>query len=335
VIERVVVVSPRGFCAGVVRAIATVERALAIFPPPVYVRRAIVHNAHVVAGLAAAGAIFVDELDDVPIGSVVVLSAHGAAASVYEQAQRRGLRVIDATCPLVAKVHHEVRRFSDSGYDVFLIGRAGHDEVIGTLGQAPGVRLVEPGADVSSLRVNDPARVACVMQTTLSLQDTGPVADRLRERFPTLAEPAAEDVCFATRNRQAAIAWLARRVDVVLVVGDRTSSNSRRLCESARATSTPAYLIGSVAELEDSWLADARVVGVSAGASTPEVVVAGVVDHFRCGGASVEDEPFLHERVSFGLPPEVVRGALSTRRQARAWCGGPSAGEGMGWRYRR
>jgi 4-hydroxy-3-methylbut-2-enyl diphosphate reductase len=190
---------------------------------------------------------------------------------------------------------------------VLLIGRAGHDEVVGTLGQAPGVRLVEPGSDVSSLRVADPARVACVMQTTLSLQDSGPVAERLRERFPTLAEPAAEDVCFATRNRQAAIAWLARKVDVVLVVGDRTSSNSRRLREEASSAGTPAYLIGSVAELQDSWLAHARVVGVSAGASTPEDVVVAVVDRFRRGGASVQNELFLDEHVSFGLPPEVVR----------------------------
>lgn len=318
-IERVVVVSPRGFCAGVVRAIETVERALALFSAPVYVRRAIVHNAHVVARLAAAGAIFVEELDEVPIGSVVVLSAHGVAPSVYEQARTRGLRVIDATCPLVAKVHHEVRRFSEAGFDVFLIGHARHDEVIGTLGQAPGVRLVEPGSDVSRLRVADPDRVACVMQTTLSHQDTAPIVERLRDRFPALAEPAAEDICFATRNRQAAIAELARRVDVVLVVGDRTSSNSRRLREEARAAGAPAHLIGSVAELQDAWLAGARVVGVSAGASTPEHLVTEVVDHFRWAGASVQDELFLDERVSFGLPAGVHSKRLEApgRRRAR------------------
>lgn len=305
-IERVVVVSPRGFCAGVVRAIETVERALARFPPPVYVRRAIVHNAHVVARLAAAGAIFVDELDEVPIGSVVVLSAHGVAPSVDEVARERKLRVIDATCPLVAKVHHEVRRFSEAGFDVFLIGHAGHDEVVGTLGQAPGVRLVEPGADVSRLRVDDPRRVACVMQTTLSHHDTAPVVARLRDRFPALAEPAAEDICFATRNRQAAVAWLASRVHVVLVVGDPTSSNSERLREEAWTAGARAYLLGSLAELQVPWLAGARVVGLSAGASTPESVVGEVVDHFRRMGASVQDELFLSECVSFGLPREVV-----------------------------
>jgi 4-hydroxy-3-methylbut-2-enyl diphosphate reductase len=304
-IERVVVVSPRGFCAGVVRAIETVERALALFPPPVYVRRAIVHNAHVVARLASAGAIFVEELDEVPSDAVVVLSAHGVSPSMHEQARARGLRVIDATCPLVAKVHREVRRFSQLGFDVLLIGQAGHDEVVGTLGQAPGVRLVEPGSDVSRLRVADPQRVACVMQTTLSQQDTAPVVDQLRQRFPALAEPMAADICFATRNRQTAIAWLAGKVDVVLVVGDRTSSNSRRLREAASATGTPAYLIGSVADLRDAWLADARVVGVSAGASTPEHLVADVVHHFRCDGAIVQREAFLDEHVSFSLPAEV------------------------------
>jgi 4-hydroxy-3-methylbut-2-enyl diphosphate reductase len=207
---------------------------------------------------------------------------------------------------LVAKVHHEVRRFRDSGFDVFLIGRVGHDEVVGTLGQAPGVRLVEPGADVSKVRVSDPERVACVMQTTLSHQDTAPVVGRLRERFRALAEPAAEDICFATRNRQAAIAWLAGRVDVMLVVGDRTSSNSRRLCEAASATGTPAYLIGSLAELQDAWLADASVIGLSAGASTPEHLVTEVVAHFRGDGASVREEMFLDEHVSFGLPAGVL-----------------------------
>ena len=304
-IERVVVVSPRGFCAGVVRAIETVERALGRFPAPVYVRRAIVHNAHVVARLAAAGAIFVEELDEVPIGSVVVLSAHGVAASVYEQARARRLRVIDATCPLVAKVHHEVRRFTEAGFDVLLVGRAGHDEVVGTLGQVPGVLLAEPGSDVSRLDVADPERVACVMQTTLSHQDTEPLVEQLRKRFPALAEPAAEDICFATRHRQAAIAWLAGRVDVVLVVGDRTSSNSQRLCESASATGTPAHLIGGVAELRAAWFADARVVGVSAGASTPESLVVGVVEHLRREGANVQEEFFLDEHVAFALPPEV------------------------------
>jgi 4-hydroxy-3-methylbut-2-enyl diphosphate reductase len=305
-IDRVVLVSPRGFCAGVVRAIATVERALAIFEPPVYVRRAIVHNAHVVTRLTAAGAIFVEELDEVPRGAVVVLSAHGVPPSVLEQARARDLRVVDATCPLVAKVHREVRRFSDLGFDVVLIGHAGHDEVVGTLGQAPGVRLVEHVSDVSRLRVAHPDRVACITQTTLSSRDVAPVIDQLRQRFPRFVQPASEDICYATRNRQAAITWLARNVDVVLVVGDRTSSNSRHLLEAASATGTTSYLVGSVVELQDQWFVNASVVGVSAGASTPEDVVANVVDHLCRQGAILQEEVFLNERVSFGLPQEVA-----------------------------
>jgi 4-hydroxy-3-methylbut-2-enyl diphosphate reductase len=306
-IDRVVLVSPRGFCAGVVRAIATVERALAMFPPPVYVRRAIVHNAHVVRRLAAAGAVFVDELDDVPRGAVVVFSAHGVPPSVRAKATARDLRVVDATCPLVAKVHREVKRFSRLGFDVFLIGHAGHDEVVGTLGQAPGVRLVEHGVDISRLPVTDPAKVACVTQTTLSPRDVAPVIDDLRQRFPELAEPLAADICYATRNRQSAVTWLARNVDVVLVVGDATSSNSRHLREAASETGTPAYLIGGEADLRDEWLENAKVVGVSAGASTPEDVVAGVVDRLCRDGAVLSEEAFLEERISFSLPREVCQ----------------------------
>jgi 4-hydroxy-3-methylbut-2-enyl diphosphate reductase len=305
VIQRVVVVSPRGFCAGVVRAIATVERALMTFPLPVYVRRAIVHNAHVVARLEAAGATFVEELDEVPAGSVVVLSAHGVPASVYEQARARRLQVVDATCPLVAKVHREVRQFAHQGFDVVLIGHAGHDEVLGTLGQAPSVRLIESRSDVSHLFVENVDRIACVTQTTLSPADVTPVINQLRERFPALVEPRASDICFATRNRQDAIAWLARKVDVVLVVGDSTSSNSRRLRETAQAGGASAHLIGGLPELNDRWLVAAESVGVSAGASTPEHLVAEVVDHLSRQGAVVQQEVFLDEHVSFRLPPEV------------------------------
>ena len=304
--ERVVLVSPRGFCAGVVRAVATVEQALATFGPPVYVRHAIVHNAHVVDRLARAGATFVDELDEVPRGAVVVLSAHGVPARVREEAAARDLRVVDATCPLVAKVHREVRRFSNLGFDVLLIGHAGHDEVVGTLGQAPGVRLVEDVSEAASLRVADPDRVACVTQTTLSPQDVAPVIARLQQRFPHLVQPAAADICYATRNRQAAVVWLARNVDVVLVVGDPTSSNSRHLCEAAGATGTPAYLIGSAADLQDAWVANARVVGVTAGASTPEDIVAEVVDRLCREGAVLQQDVFVEERISFRLPREVA-----------------------------
>lgn len=280
-----------------------------MFGPPVYVRRAIVHNAHVVARLAAAGAIFVDELDGVPTNAVVVFSAHGVPASVYEQARARGLRVVDATCPLVAKVHREVRRFSDLGFEILLIGQAGHDEVIGTLGQAPGVQLVERTSDVSRLRVADPDRVAFVTQTTLSPQHVVPVIDELRQRFPQLVQPAAADICYATRNRQSAIVWLAENVDVVLVVGDRTSSNSRRLREAASATGTPAYLIDGVAELQDHWIAHAEVVGLSAGASTPEAIVAEVVDLLCRDGAVLQRHVVLDERVTFALPRELESNA--------------------------
>lgn len=305
-IERVVLVSPRGFCAGVVRAIATVERALTIHGSPVYVRRAIVHNARVVERLTAAGARFVEELDEVPEGAVVVLSAHGVAASVYDEGSRRGLRIIDATCPLVAKVHQEVRRFAELGYDVVLVGHGGHDEVVGTLGQASCVRLVGHVRDVAGLRVRDPARVACVTQTTLSSMDAAPAIDRLRQRFPAMMQPVAGDICFATRNRQRAVSWLARNVDVVLVLGDPTSSNSRRLCEVASATGTPAHLIASLGELETQWLAHAGVIGVSAGASTPEDVVAEVVAELCQDGALLQREVVLDERVSFAMPTEVA-----------------------------
>jgi 4-hydroxy-3-methylbut-2-enyl diphosphate reductase len=306
VIERVVLVSPRGFCGGVVRAIATVERALELFPPPVYVRRAIVHNAHVVARLAAAGATFVDDLDEVPRGAVVVFSAHGVSASAREQARARDLRVVDATCPLVAKVHGEVRRFRSLGFDVILIGQAGHDEVVGTLGQAPGVHLVERASDVPAVCVADPDRVACVTQTTLSPQHVEPVIEALRRRFPDLVQPAAADTCYATRNRQAAVSRLARDVDAVVVVGDPTSANSRHLRDTARATGTPAFLIGTAADLADEWLEQATVVGVSAGASTPEDLVVEVVEQLRRGGAALEHAVYLDERVSFRLPRQVA-----------------------------
>ena len=316
-VDRVVLISPRGFCAGVVRAISAVEQALEIFGPPVYVRGAIVHNAQVVARLAAAGATFVDALEDVPRGATVVFSAHGVPASVRDAARRRHLRVVDATCPLVLKVHQEVRRFANLGLDVLLIGQAAHDEVVGTLGQGPGVRLIEAIDDVSTVRVADPCRVACVTQTTLSPLDVGPITDELRRRFPSMVEPAMSDICFATRHRQGAIAWLADEVDIVLVVGDRASSNSRHLRDAAFASGTPAFLIGSAADLQECWLAEADVVGVSAGASTPEHLVAEVVDHFVRRGAVVEEKLFLEERVTFGLPRGVAARSAEIGWQAR------------------
>lgn len=316
-VRRVVLASPRGFCAGVVRAIATVERALTLFGPPVYVRRAIVHNARVVSRLAEAGAIFVDELDEVPRGATAILSAHGAPAAVRQQAELRDIRLVDASCPLVTKVHREVRRFVEGGLDVVLIGHAGHDEVIGTLGQAEGIHLVERAADVAALRVGDPQRVACVTQTTLNRDDLAPVMNAVRRRFPTMAEPSASDICYATRNRQAATSVLARIVDVVLVVGDASSSNSQRLREVAIAAGTPAYLVDGVSAIRDAWVADAEIVGVTAGASTPEDVVAEVVRHLCRDGAILQEAPVIDERVSFRLPPEVMaagRRPMSSRQ---------------------
>ena len=301
-IERVVVVSPRGFCAGVVRAIETVEQALAIFPAPVYVRHAIVHNATVVDRLAAAGAVFVGDLDEVPCGAVVVLGAHGVAASVRAQARRRHLTVIDATCPLVEKVHREVRAYRRKGFDVLLVGHAGHDEVVGTLGQARSVQLVEDTRTAASVSVRRPDRVACVSQTSLRPEDVQPVVAALTRRFPDLVQPLADDICYATRNRQAAVDRLSREVDVVLVVGDPTSSNAHRLLETALATGTPAHLVAGAADVREGWLAGARIVGVSAGASTPEDLVTGVVELLRRSGAAVEELTVLEEHVSFRLP---------------------------------
>jgi 4-hydroxy-3-methylbut-2-en-1-yl diphosphate reductase len=306
-IRRVVLVSPRGFCAGVVRAIATVERALAAVPPPVYVRRAIVHNERVVGRLREAGARFVDDLSEVPRGATVVLSAHGVPLAVWEQARARDLHVVDATCPLVAKVHREVRRYRDLGLDVILIGNAGHDETVGILGQAPGVQLIERTPDVAQIRVDNPDRVACITQTTLSSYDVAPIIDRLRQRFPALAEPRAADICYATRNRQAAVTWLARNVDVVLILGDDTSSNTQRLREVAGAVGTPAYRIAASSGLNEAWLDGVEVVGLSAGASTPEDVIDEVVDRLCRNGAVLEEHTVLVERVSFALPPELAR----------------------------
>jgi len=301
-IERVVLVSPRGFCAGVVRAVATVDRALATCRSPVYVRRAIVHNADVVRRLAAAGARFIEDLGDAPPGSVVVLGAHGVARSVLDQAAERRLRVVDATCPLVAKVHREARRYRAHDFDVLIVGHAGHDEVIATLGQSDGIQLVEDVRGASRVRVRRPERVACLTQTTLRPHDVRPVVAELRRLFPGLVEPAAVDICYATRNRQTAVEWLARAVDVVLVVGDPASSTSHRLCEAVAAIGTPAHLVSCAAEVEQEWLTDVRVVGVSAGASTPEDLVAGLVNYFRRAGAVVEDVEVLEERLTFELP---------------------------------
>jgi 4-hydroxy-3-methylbut-2-enyl diphosphate reductase len=300
-VRRVLVVRPRGFCAGVVRAIETVERLLERCGPPVFVRRAIVHNRHVVADLAARGAVFVDELDQVPGGALVVLSAHGVSRRVEQQAAELGLRAVDATCPLVAKVHREVERFAADDYDVVLVGHPGHDEAIGTLGRAPGVRLVTHPSDVASLVVRDPDRVACVTQTTLVPGEVDAVVAALRARFPRLLLPPTDDVCYATRNRQRAARWLADRSDVVLVLGDQSSSNGHRLREVA-SDRCPAHLIGSIAELDPAWLSGVKTVGITAAASTPESLVRAAVDFFRARGAVITEEELDVEPTWFPAP---------------------------------
>jgi 4-hydroxy-3-methylbut-2-enyl diphosphate reductase len=303
--RRILLAVPRGFCAGVDRAVATVEEALRLHGAPVYVRRQIVHNKHVVASLESRGAVFVEEIEQVPAGAVVVLSAHGVAPSVHRAGAERDLHVIDATCPLVTKVHREAQRFAREDYDILLIGHEGHEEVVGTLGQAPErIHLIDGPGDVNSVTVRDPEKVVWLSQTTLSVDETVATAQRLRERFPSLVSPPSEDICYATQNRQAAVKLIAARCDVVLVIGSANSSNSVRLVEvaldhGARA----AYLIDDVDEIDPLWLADAGTVGVTSGASAPEQLVEHVVRHLRGQGfGSVETVSVVEERQVFALP---------------------------------
>jgi 4-hydroxy-3-methylbut-2-enyl diphosphate reductase len=300
----VVLANPRGFCAGVERAIEVVERALALFPLPVYVRHEIVHNRYVVEGLKAKGVVFVEELDQVPDGATVIFSAHGVSAGVVRAAQARGLTVIDATCPLVTKVHLEVRRHHAEGREVVLIGHAGHPEVLGTMGQVTGgVHLVASPADVARLSVRDPGRLAFVTQTTLSVDDTARVVSALRARFPAIVGPPKEDICYATQNRQEAVKRLADACDLVLVIGAPNSSNSNRLAEVARGHGRPAHLIEGAEDIDPNWLADAATVGITAGASAPEVLVAGVVERLSGGDpARVRVLAGPAEDVAFSLP---------------------------------
>jgi 4-hydroxy-3-methylbut-2-en-1-yl diphosphate reductase len=309
-VRTVLLASPRSLCAGVERAIETLERALTHNPGPVYVRKQIVHNTHVVADLQARGAIFVEELDEIPdplpAGAVVIFSAHGVSPAVRKQADQRGLSVIDATCPLVTKVHTEARRFADRGDTIVLIGHAGHEEVEGTLGEAPdAIHLVETASDVGCLQVADPGRVAYLTQTTLAIDETTGVIDALKARFPDLAGPGSQDICYATTNRQHATAQVAEEADVVLVVGSANSSNSRRLVEVAKRTGTPAYLIDDPAGIEHAWLADARVIGVTAGASAPHHLVDQVIAFLATlGPLQVAERATAAETVQFALPKE-------------------------------
>jgi 4-hydroxy-3-methylbut-2-enyl diphosphate reductase len=316
--ERLLLAAPRGYCAGVDRAVQTVERALDVYGAPVYVRREIVHNRYVVEQLRARGAVFVESETDVPKGAVVVFSAHGVGPSVYTNARARGLDMIDATCPLVTKVHVEARKFAADGYTVVLIGHAGHEEVEGTMGEAPdNIVLVTSREDVDDLEVDDPDRIAYISQTTLSVDDTRAIVDRLRQRFPAIVGPRTDDICYATTNRQAAVKQLARECDLVLVIGSRNSSNSNRLVEVAREHGADSHLIDGETEVRDEWLAGKRIVGITSGASVPQVLVRRLVDFFRARGTiDVEELEVIHENVRFMLP-KVIRPAgkrVSPRR---------------------
>ena len=317
---QVLLANPRGFCAGVDRAIDIVERALELFGPPIFVRHEVVHNRHVVERLRGLGAVFVDELDQVPEGATVIFSAHGVSRAVVSEAERRGLRVFDATCPLVTKVHMEVHRYARDARDVILIGHAGHPEVEGTMGRfdesfGGHIHLVENVADVAKLQVREPNRLAFVTQTTLSVDDTAEIVGALRKRFPMLATPRKEDICYATQNRQDAVKQLLEKCDVLLVVGSRTSSNSNRLRELADRAGVPGYLVDGPDDLRSEWFTNRNAVGVTAGASAPELLVQQVVDKLRTwGGEAPHEARGREESVFFTLPRELRRTDEGGRR---------------------
>jgi 4-hydroxy-3-methylbut-2-enyl diphosphate reductase len=306
--KRVLLAKPRGYCAGVDRAVLAVEKALETHGAPVYVRKEIVHNRHVVDTLAKRGAIFVEEADQVPEGAIVVFSAHGVAPTVHQEAATRNLRTIDATCPLVTKVHHEAKRFAKDDYDILLVGHHGHEEVEGTAGEAPDhVQLVETPEDIAAVTVRDPEKVIWLSQTTLSVDETMETVRRLRERFPSLQDPPSDDICYATQNRQVAVKAMAPRCDLVLVVGSQNSSNSKRLVEVALSAGAGAgYLIDFADEIQEPWLDGVLTVGVTSGASVPELLVQGVVDYLReRGWDDVEEVSTAEETLTFSLPREL------------------------------
>ena len=313
--EKLLLAAPRGYCAGVDRAVQTVERALDIYGPPVYVRKEIVHNKHVVEQLRERGAVFVDQETEVPEGETVVFSAHGVAPSVHANAQTRELRTIDATCPLVTKVHVEAKKFAAQGYTIVMVGHAGHEEVEGTMGEAPdSIVLVETLEDVEKLEVPDPDRVAHISQTTLSVDETRSIIAALREKFPNITGPRTDDICYATTNRQAAVRQMAAECDLVLVIGSANSSNSNRLVEVAREYGADSYLIDNEAQVDEAWLEGTRVVGITSGASAPEELVQRLVGFFRERGVQdVEEFQVVQEDVRFMLP--------KTLRQAMAAAG--------------
>ena len=306
--RKVLLAKPRGYCAGVDRAVQAVERAIELYGAPVYVRKQIVHNTHVVRNLEKRGAIFVEDTEEVPEGSVVVFSAHGVAPQVRDDARNQGLRTIDATCPLVTKVHNEARRFAAQGYDILLIGHEGHEEVVGTTGEAPAsIHLVDGPSESTSVQVRDPAKVAWLSQTTLSVDETKETVAALRERFPQLLDPPSDDICYATQNRQAAVKQIGRDCDLVIVVGSTNSSNSVRLVEVARDAGAPAaYLVDDASAVEPGWLEGVTTVGLTSGASVPEDLVAGVLDRLaELGFGDVEEVEAVEERMVFALPREL------------------------------
>ena len=310
---RVVLAQPRGFCAGVERAIDIVERAIEKYGPPIYVRHEIVHNRHVVERLRAKGARFVDELDEIPAGAVTIFSAHGVSREVEAAAEARDLPVIDATCPLVSKVHSEGQRYAAQGREIILIGHAGHPEIVGTMGRINGkVHLISKPEEVAALRVEDPAKLAFITQTTLSVDDTRSVIDALKGRFPTIVGPDTKDICYATQNRQRAARELAKVVDVVLVVGAPNSSNSNRLREIAAEAGVPAYLIEDARALDTAWVRRAGAVGITAGASAPAELVQDLIERLKAlGPVELEVLPGVTENVRFRMPPELAEPAVA------------------------
>ncbi len=319
--RAVLLAAPRGYCAGVDRAVVTVEKALDLYGAPVYVRKQIVHNKHVVADLESRGAVFVEELDEVPEGRTVVFSAHGVSPEVHSQAAARSLKTIDATCPLVTKVHHEARRFADDDYDILLIGHEGHEEVEGTAGEAPGhIQLVQGPEDVADLVVRDPAKVAWLSQTTLSVDETMATVDAIRDRFPLLLDPPSDDICYATQNRQLAVKEISPDTDLVIVVGSGNSSNSVRLVEVAlEAGARTAYRVDDASEIDEAWLDGVRRVSVTSGASVPEALVQGVLAFL--GERGYPDATAVHsaeESLIFSLPKELRRDLKAAAAAAQA-----------------
>lgn len=308
--RKILLAAPRGYCAGVDRAVVTVEKALELYGPPVYVRKEIVHNRYVVDSLAARGAVFVDETDDVPEGAVVVFSAHGVAPAVHVAAAQRNLRTIDATCPLVTKVHNEARRFAAEGYQILLIGHEGHEEVEGTMGEAPeAMTLVDGAESVAALDLPDDRPVVWLSQTTLSVDETMQTVDALRDRVPSLVSPPSDDICYATQNRQAAVKKVAPRSDVLIVVGSANSSNSVRLLEvGLQSGAGSGHRVDTAAELDPAWFEEAQTVGLTSGASVPEILVRDVIARLgELGFGEVEDVDAVEERLVFALPPELRR----------------------------